>query len=188
MFNEIDWRDCRGVSVIPATLCDGIRDALRAGDVEACAKAGDGASICRAYMTLDKSLCRMEGKLASAQFSLPDHKEGEPATFDIKKAAEESCRKSIDSRGFLAKGLKELAQSGPPREQALAKAALGQADACKSFAEPALQVCDIGSPVAPPPPPAAAPDGGEQKGAEPHKPDDDQQAPKPDKVEPPVIS
>jgi hypothetical protein len=182
MFNEIDWQDCRGVPVVPASLCDGIRDALRAGDVEACAKAGDGASICRAYMTLDKSFCRMEGELAKATFSMPDRKEGEPATVEIKKAAEESCRKAIDSRAFLAKGLKGLAESGPPRERALARAALGEPDACNSLAEPALEICGgVFSGAQAAEPAATVPASGTgNKGAEPEKKGQDKEAPKPD--------
>lgn len=161
MFTEIDWRDCRGVSVMPPGVCDGIRDALRAGDEKACAKAGDAESLCRAYMTLDKSLCRVSGKLATATFAMPDPKEGEPATINLKEAAEGGCRERIDSRGFLAKGLKELAESGPPRERALAKAALGDAAACTSLAAPALEACGSraagAAALAAPPPPTAAP-------------------------------
>jgi hypothetical protein len=166
MFTEIDWQGCRGIPVMPATVCDAMRDALRAGDVEACAKAGDAASICRAYATLDKSVCRLEGELAKATFSMPDKKEGETGKVELKPAAEKSCRQLIESRAFMAKGLKALAESGPAREKALAKAALGEPDACATFAEPALELCAGRTSAAPPaqvPPLPSEGSGGEEK-------------------------
>jgi hypothetical protein len=143
MFNEIDWKGCRGVPGVPATVCDGIRDALRAGNAEDCVKAGDGKSLCLAYMAADASLCRVEGQLLTAEFKFPDPKEGEPAIIKIKDAAEETCRKAIESRSFLSQGLQSLAASGPPRERALAKAALGDAAACSELAKSAVEACTM---------------------------------------------
>lgn len=140
MLDEIDWQECRGVPAL-TKFCDSLRQALRSGDPKDCAQTGDGESICLAYMKLDKSLCHVTGKLAEVEFALPDRKPGEPAKIKVKDVADESCRQKIDERTFLAKGLKELAESGPPREREFAKAALGQADACASFVQPAVELC-----------------------------------------------
>jgi hypothetical protein len=60
LFDDVDWNDCRGVPALTA-YCDALRQALRTGDPKDCTQAGDGESICRAYMNLDKSLCRVTG-------------------------------------------------------------------------------------------------------------------------------
>jgi hypothetical protein len=140
MFDDFDWNDCHGVPAL-ATYCDTLRAALRSGNASDCAQVGDGESICRAYMTVDKSLCHVTGKLAEVEIELPDRKKGEPAKVKVKEALEEGCRQNIESRAFLAKGLKALAESGPARERELAKAALQQADACETYAQAALQSC-----------------------------------------------
>lgn len=130
MFDDLDWEGCYYMNIGPTTACDAFRDALRSADAKKCAAAGDGQSICRAFVTLDKSLCRARGKLKEL-------------------GAEEGCRKAIESRAFLAKGLKAVAESGPAREREFAKAALGQADACASFARTALEACIANAPVRP---------------------------------------
>ena len=140
MFSEFDWKQTRGIPALTA-FADSLQQALRSGKVEECDKVGDGASICRAYMTLDKSLCTVTGKLAEVQFSLPDHKEGEPEQIKVKEVAEANCRQTIDDRKFLAKGLPALAATGPARERELAKAALQQENACDTYAQAALDLC-----------------------------------------------
>jgi len=125
-----------------AANCVAFVDALRAGNASACGSAGAFQSLCQAFMTLDPSLCAPI--------------EGLPA--DLPSA----CREMIASRGFLAKGLKTLADSGPPPDRivasefgdpnalrALAKAALGRSDACQPYAEPALKECLASSETAP---------------------------------------
>ena len=136
MFNDINLQGCRSVTEL-APLCDGIRAAMRSGDPQKCASLGKLESICRAYVTLDTKLC----------------KSGDPNDPYAKNAAAD-CVKKIQSKAVLAKGLKELAASGPPRERELAKAALGQADACASLEQEAVKACAAATPVPPPPPPA----------------------------------
>lgn len=99
-----------------APLCDRLRDAARSGDAEKCAGMGDQEAYCRAMITLDKSHCE----------KAKDHA---------------GCMKVIEANELFAKGLKGLAEDGPPRERAFAKAALGDADACKSFAQAATASC-----------------------------------------------
>jgi hypothetical protein len=140
LFDEIDYQDFKGIPAL-APYTDALRQALRSGDPNECAKTGDLKSMCRAYMALDKSLCRVGGKLAEAQVELPDRKKGEPAKLKLKGGLETSCRRVIESRAFLAKGLNAVAESGPPREREFAKAALGQADACATFARQAVDLC-----------------------------------------------
>ena len=141
MVDDVDFeQDCNGIPVLKAS-CEPMRAALRAGDAAKCAQAGDLESFCRAYITGDPSLCKLSGKAASAEITLPDPKAGAPASYKIKDPLEARCRETIESRGFLAKGLKEIAQSGPPRERELAKAALGEPDACATFMQRGVQVC-----------------------------------------------
>jgi hypothetical protein len=142
MLDEPEWQECRSVPVLK-TSCDALREALRSGD---CGRAGDLESICRAYVDLDKSLCRVTGELAEAEFQFPEPKENEPAKVRVKDGLEEGCRRNIESRAFLAKGLEALAQSGTANERELAKAALRRADACDTYAKAALQVCTSAGP------------------------------------------
>jgi len=153
LFADVDWQEWQPIHVLAPPAVDAFRDAMRAGDAKKCAQTGDLQSICSAYVNLDKSLCRVQGKLAEAEIAPPERKEGEPPKVKLKDALEESCRQTIESRAFLAKGLKALAASGPPRERELAKAALQQADACEMYAQAALQSCAV---AAPPQVPGAA--------------------------------
>jgi hypothetical protein len=116
MFPDFKYEMCRTEPKLAAT-CDRMRDALRSGDTSKCAGMGAGESDCRAMIKLDKSLCGKGG----------DDLWG--------------CRKAIEANEQLAKGLKGIAESGPPRERAFAKAALGEADACKPFAQAAMASC-----------------------------------------------
>jgi hypothetical protein len=134
LFSEMEWRQCDEPKV-----CAALREATRTGDETKCADSGAFASICRAYVKMDPSLCRVEG-------SLPK-RSGEEA------AVAENCKKAIETRGFLARGLKALADSGSKQEQALARAALGQADACAQLERAALDKCEARYA----PPTAAAP-------------------------------
>ncbi len=97
-------------------FCDRLRDAARSGNPNECGGTGDQEISCRAALTLDKSLC--------AEAKDPD-----------------GCKKAIEASELFGKGLKALAESGPARERALAKAALGEADACASFARAAVGSC-----------------------------------------------
>src|SRR5581483_9378901 len=68
----------------------------------------------------------------------------------------------IDDRAFLAKGLSDVAASDRP-EAKLAKAALGQADACAGDVGSAMTACTklMAERAAPPPAGGAAPAGSE---------------------------
>ena len=114
MFPDAKYEICR--AQLPASTCDHLRDAARSGDPNECTGAGDQEVYCRASITFNESSCE---------------KSKEP----------KGCRKAIEANRVLAKGLKALAASGPPREQAFAKAALGDADACTAFAQAAVGVC-----------------------------------------------
>jgi len=145
LFGEIDWQECRRVASMRA-FCDSLRQAVRSGDPKECAKTGDGESWCLAYMKLDPSLCRLQGKLATIE--VLDEKENPPRKRKVKAELEEGCKTTIASRSFLAKGLPALAESGPPRERELAKAALHEPSACATYAASALQLC-LGAVAAP---------------------------------------
>ena len=167
MFDEQDWAEMQPLRArIPAAF-DALRAATRSGDVAQCEQAGDMRSICRAYVTLDASQCRAEGDLAAGKIELLVRKEGDSPA-DLKFAIEDGCRQTIESRAFLAPGLKALAESGPPRERVLAKAALGDGAACATYEQAALDACieqaQPDRPITPvsgtPGPPAAAPPAG----------------------------
>jgi hypothetical protein len=171
MFTEFEWKRTRGIPAL-TQFADSLQQALRSGKPEDCDKVGDGASICRAYMKLDKNLCVVSGQLAEVEFSLPDHKEGEPTSYKVKDVAEANCRENIESRSFLNKGLDAIAASGPPRERELAKAALRQPDACEALMQAAIARCTgpaptvaAPTPISPPPPDdGGAPQGGNAQG------------------------
>jgi len=148
-FTEIEVQQCDNPKA-----CGAVLEATRTGDETKCAQLGPFQSICRAFVKLDTSLCRVEGKLPARQ--------GDADAVESK--VEEGCRTTIDTRKYLARGLKAVAESGSGKEKALAQAALGQADACKEFEKSAIATCV--STTAPgaapanapePPPPAAAP-------------------------------
>lgn len=140
VFTDEDWQRCRGVpALVPA--CDAIRAALRSGNAADCGQAGGAEGICRAYLTLDRSQCDLTGELAQAEFSLPDVKEGEPASIKIKEAAIADCRRKIERRTVLDQGLEQVAASGPLPERELARAALRRADACEAAREAARAWC-----------------------------------------------
>ncbi len=158
LFDEADFSECRAIPGL-ATMCTSLRQALRSGDPKACAQLGDAESVCRAYMDMDKSRCRVTGKLATLEVERPgERKPGESSKAKVKDWIEETCRQNIGDRAVLAKGLQELAQSGQPRQRELAKAALKQEDACQSYAQLAMQSCT--APSAQGSAPAGAPAAG----------------------------
>jgi hypothetical protein len=146
-----------------APYCEKFRAAALAGDDSACADFGEIASLCRALITLDKSLCKApQGEL----FEGSD--EGQSQTYGAAMAAD--CVKQVQRGEVYAKGLKSLAESGPARERVLARAALGQDDACEMLEKAAVDKCasmpglggappsgDKAPPPAPEEPPAADP-------------------------------
>jgi hypothetical protein len=141
MFDDVDFTDCHGVPGLE-TYCTSLRKALRSGNPKDCAQVAGGESICRAYMSADKSLCIVTGKLATLEVELPGkRKPGDPTKAKVKEWIEETCRSNIESRAFLGKGLKAIAESGPTRERELAKAALKQDEACQRYAQAAIQNC-----------------------------------------------
>jgi hypothetical protein len=148
-FTEIEVQQCDDPKACAAVL-----EATRTGDEKKCAQLGPFQSICRAFVKLDASLCKVEGKLPARQ--------GDADAVESK--VEEGCRTTIQSRKYLASGLQAVAKSGSGKEKALARAALGEADACKEYEKSALEKCvSITAPAAAPdnapepPPPAAAP-------------------------------
>ncbi|MCK6556229.1 hypothetical protein L6Q96_16865 [Candidatus Binatia bacterium] len=144
LITEDDGRELAQVSAPPAGVWDAVRKAVRSGDARECAAAGDLASICRAFIELDAKRCRVEGKLADLRVVAPKT-EGKPKLGTL---IEDFCKENIKTRAFLAKGLADVAESGPPRERELARAALGRAGACGAHAENAVQVCMGGAAVA----------------------------------------
>ena len=160
MFEEVDSEECRNAPFPGAKICDAFRAAMRSADVKECAATGVLQSVCRAYIGLDASLCRLEGTPEPA--TMPERKQGE-GPIDVKKAVEESCRETIGERAPLAAGLEALTSSGQPQLKAFAKAALGQKDACAPLAAEAMQACTSVVPtpapqVSPPAPQASPPD------------------------------
>jgi hypothetical protein len=124
VYPEIEYKQCDSPE-----FCAALQEATRTGDETKC-PPGPWQSICRAYVKLDPSLCRVEGKIQEYK----DDK-GKPIAFD------EMCKQTIASRKFLAKGLQALADSGSPKERVLARAALGQADACAEYERAAVETC-----------------------------------------------
>jgi hypothetical protein len=115
VFPDVKYEMCRSDPKL-APICDRLRDAARSGDPNECTGTGSQETDCRAALKLDPSLCE-------------------------KAEDPDGCRKGIEFNRVFAPGLRALADSGPPREQALAKAALGDADACTPFAEAAVGSC-----------------------------------------------
>lgn len=167
LLDEVDWAELQPLRERMPAAFDALRAATRSGDAAQCEQAGDMRSICRAYLALDAAQCHAEGDLADGKVEPLVHKEGDSKA-DLAFAIEDGCRQTIESRAFLAAGLKGLAESGPPRERVLAKAALGDATACATYEQAAMTAClqnaqagSLGTPVSGTPvPPAAAPPAG----------------------------
>jgi hypothetical protein len=162
LFSDVEWQECKKNPATGAAVCDAFREAIQSGDAAKCASAGDLEPMCRAFLALDPSLCRFSPEVES-RMKKDMGKEG--------PSVEESCKAKIESQKFLAKDLPALATSGPPRERAFAKAALGEADACAPFIETAIQQCmGIGAatPAAPAAGAEAAPPAAQGGGAPPN--------------------
>lgn len=137
LITEDDGKELGLIKVPPSEAWDAVRAAVRSGDPNACAPAGDLAGICRAFIDLDPARCRVEGQLKDARVEAPKVA-GKPK---LGKLLEDFCKENIKTRGFLAKGLESVAESGPARERVLAQAALGRPDACAQYAEGAMPIC-----------------------------------------------
>jgi hypothetical protein len=130
MFPDVAYETCRAQA--SASVCDRVREATRAADADKCKGAGDLEAWCRAVITLDESVC-------------------------AKAKEKKGCQKGIEASSAFAKGLKVLAESGSTRDQAFAKAALGDADACTAFVQNAVAACtDFAMPPPTKTPPAKA--------------------------------
>ncbi len=165
---EQEWSGCHGSPFAP--ICDALRQALRSGDANKCVLTADFQSICRKQLSeLTESQCRavgpamktaMETKcraMVTVDKSVCHLKEADVKKFDFKgsedffKESEAECKRKTEDRALLGKGLRALAESGPPREREFAKAALGQTDACATYAKAAMDSCaggTLGTPVA----------------------------------------
>lgn len=133
-----------------AKYCDGLRAATESGDPDKCPK-GPVEATCRAAVSLDPALCDRLGE-----------SEREDAAERVR-----ACKERIARFQPLTKGLEELATSGPEADRPLARAALGQKDACAAYETQALAICAKGiptlvptpapTPIPPTPVPATAP-------------------------------
>ena len=115
VFTDVEYRDCKA-SKEYESLCDPLRDALRAGDPEKCPSKQPFGAMCRASIALDPTLCPADDK---------------------------DCKKDIEKYKVYAKGLQGLKTSGGEDQRALAAAALGEADACKPVTKPVLDACGV---------------------------------------------
>lgn len=154
LMTDIDYENCRKEKET-APFCDGIREAARTGDPNKCPKSFlEG--FCRGIISLDKSQCVAAGKI------------------EDKESGKAACEKIIDRHQHMAKGLKELAAAGSPMEREMAKAALGQADACKPYEKDAIKTCEALTA----PPPKVAPAPADPKSQPPPAPDQGSTSPK----------
>ena len=128
MMDDVKIKECREHPEL-APFCDPFREALRSGDLSKCASTGDLQFLCKAYISLDKSLCQA------------DAADIEGLTAESRKGLEKDCRKAIDAQAPRAQGLKGLAESGSAVERERAKAALRQKDACAPLAQTASDMC-----------------------------------------------
>ena len=134
LFDEAMVQECRQAPAL-APFCEAFRDALRSANANDCAQSGPFASVCRAYIALDPSLCRV--------------------TAPEVEGLDKDCRQQIANKGMFAKGLKAIAASGAGRYRSFARAAMGDRDACKAFATAVKDACVAAG--QPPTPAAEAP-------------------------------
>src|SRR5581483_3001271 len=157
-FTDVEMEQCEQFGPTKP-YCKSIRDIARSGDASKCTSLSFLADTCRAFLTIDKSNCRAPSgpDLAAATQGQP-----EAAQKDLATGIQQDCVKKIDDRAFLAKGLSDVAASDRP-EAKLAKAALGQADACAGDVGSAMTACTklMAERAAPPPAGGAAPAGSE---------------------------
>jgi hypothetical protein len=122
IFSERDYQSCVKDERM-APFCDGLRAAAASGDPGKC-PPGKFQSVCKAVVSLDKSMCEQA----------TTHPEGSGELRDW-------CIKAVEMNTAFSKGLDELAKSGPPLERNLARAALGQGDACAAYEAEAMKSC-----------------------------------------------
>lgn len=122
IFSERDHKRCVKDEHM-APFCDALRDAAASGDPAKC-PSGKFESVCKAIVSLDKSRCEQAKKGAEGSADLRDW-----------------CVKAVEMSALFAKGLEELAKSGPAYERDLARAALGRPDACAAYETEAIQAC-----------------------------------------------
>jgi hypothetical protein len=158
LFDERKYRQCKQQGVqkggMPVQVCDALQKALRSGDPAQCVINADFAAVCREAAragTLDKQLdksrcdtdgpqikqmleaeCRALVNLDASACETPGPRHEEMA---------QQCRGNVDAGKKYGKGLKDLAESGSPRDQELAKAALDDPKACETFTKSAVDDC-----------------------------------------------
>jgi len=174
MFDDRKFEECKQNGPM-APLCESLRNAFRSGDPGQCVLKGDFEAICRAAGDIDPSKCATEApqlkKLLEGQCRAMvtlDESACDVAGPRHEEMAKQ-CRDDIKAGKAYGKNLKDLAKSGSPREKELAKAALKDAEACKTFtqsavaallqkdAAPAAAAAAPGKTEAPPPPPPPPP-------------------------------
>jgi hypothetical protein len=133
MFNDVQFEDCRNFKAFEP-YCEAFRAAARAGDASKCTAVGEFQSLCRALITLDKSLCSApKGK----EFQGRDKGNSQTWAEEVAK----DCERQVESMALYPKGMKAVADSGAPLDRQLAKAALGQPDACAPSVDHAIEAC-----------------------------------------------
>jgi hypothetical protein len=139
MFSDVQAEECEKNPMLQQ-YCAQFRDAARAADASKCASLGALAPNCRALIALDKSLCHApRGK------EFDGHDAHGSDTYGDKLA--KGCIEQVQSRAYLAQGLKAVAESGPANQRGFAKAALGEPDACATYADAAVKACVAGAPT-----------------------------------------
>jgi len=138
VFSEAEYQHCR--AEMPLKVCEKMRNAVTSGDPSKCdgqwldktdgrapgmekARVEDMSTLCtafcRALVSADKSLCR--------QLKDPEMMR--------------RCESQIEDKVVFARGLKDIAATGKPPERDFARAALGEADACKAMMQTAVDKC-----------------------------------------------
>ena len=127
-FSDAEYRLC--VERQDASSCDAARAALSSGDPTKCPAKMPFGAACRAFVSLDATLCPSDAA---------------------------DCKNDVAQYKKYAGGLKGLKKSGTPEEQVLAAAALGERDACGETAKAALDECSKATAPAPTPARVAVP-------------------------------
>jgi hypothetical protein len=160
MLDDRKFEECKKNAAM-APVCEAVRKALRSGDPKQCVLNADFEALCRSDADLDATKCATEAPRLKAllegqcraMVTLDESACDVPGPRHEEMAKQ--CRDDIKANKAYGKGLKQLAKSGAPREKELAKAALEEADACKTFTQSAVDACLEASPAAA----AAAPVG-----------------------------
>jgi hypothetical protein len=117
-------------------ICERIVAVMRSGDATKCPSLGEFQTMCRAFISLDTSQCQAP--------------KGDGFVGQHGDEFAKSCVSLIESKGSFAKGLQAMAASATGRDRQLAKAALGQADACADYEKAAVEKCVAADPTAAP--------------------------------------